>query len=678
MSLAVSIALALTLCVGGWGCVSGCGEDGPLVPFKLKDKGGSGATTTGGPAPEAEPSEGVSYPAQTAGVTVSGHKLSIQGHAFRATLEADLNQDGRRDLLLIVQNERGAPVLASALADAEGLGTIELKSPLAGEGESCVVDSAALSRLSATFALIRMRLACGDVAELPAAAAGQAPAHEAPPAPPEPGEAPPAATPTAPAAPARAIAPQPLDVLVRIDGEPAIVERLHIDEAPPPVDPELQRGTHVTASWSAGDVDADGHVDLTVQLTTTYRDTDPVSVAVHFLDRPSGLALDPSAVEKVWLAIADEAKLARKGQPDRAYLLATRAFWSHRAICREGGHARVELGGERGVPCGPSLAAGRSGSIEAAISARRGQLLSALERIEQLQNASVYALTDNDRERIRYAITERTKPAVWKPGPTVVSGAAPSVRRSAIAFLSEQRLLARSVQGAVAHELATGKEEPASGALADLVIRDPAGKRAISGLATRCDGIHATLVNAAQVVAGVVSGAPIAEPILWPSSHSSAACEKQNIAVDDAPDVQVIDWTRAGIAIAVSGVLWIVPIDDEGVAAPPSWPSAEALASIGAGAVSAGSRTVPVPTTAGLAIADEKGSAQLFAWPAGVTRGSVSDVAVSASGRHAAVLAGGRVFFSDLTEAPPALPPDPSAPPGPNAPPAPPEPGHAP
>jgi hypothetical protein len=92
------------------------------------------------------------------------------------------------------------------------------------------------------------------------------------------------------------------------------------------------------------------------------------------------------------------------------------------------------------------------------------------------------------------------------------------------------------------------------------------------------------------------------------------------------------------------------------------------------------SRTVPVPTTAGLAIATEKGSAQLFAWPEGVARGSVTDVAVSASGKRAAVLAGGRVYVSDLTEAPPPPAPLPGAPApsAPNAPPAPPEPGHAP
>jgi hypothetical protein len=665
VSLRVSIALALGL----W--ASGCGEDGPLVPFKLKGKGAGEATTTGGPAPEAEPTEGTSYPAQTGNVTVRGHKLSVQGHAFRATLEADLNQDGRRDLLVVVQNERGAPVLASALADAEGLGTIELKSVLAGEGESCVVESAALSRLSGTFALIRMRLACGEGIALPAP--DSAPTHEAPPAPPEPGEPPPAAAPSA--IPFVPLTPQPLDVLVRIDGEPSIVERLHIDEAPPAIDPDQHRGTQVAASWSAGDVDADGHTDLTVQLTTTHRDAEPVSVAVHFLDRPSGLALDTTAIEKVWLAISDEAKLARKGQPDRAYTLASRVVWSHQAICRESGNALLELGGERGIPCGASLAAGRSGSIEAAISARRGQLLAAIARIDQLQKTSVYALTENDRERIRYAISERTKPVAWKPGPTVVSGAAPSVRRSAIAFLDEQRLLARSVQGAVSHELATGKEEPASAALADRVIRDPAGKRAISALATRCDGIHVTLVNAAQVVAGVVTGQPLSEPIVWPSAHSTAACEKQNIAFDDAPELQVIDWTRTGIAVAVSGVLWVVPIDGESVAASPLWPSAEALAEIGASSVGAASRSVPVPTASGLAIATERGSAQLFAWPDGVTRSAVSDVAVSASGKHAAVLAGGRVYFADLTELPPPPVQTPSAP---STPPAPPEPGHAP
>jgi len=648
------------------GC-SGCGEDGPHVPFKLQGKGEGGAAATG-PVPDQEPREGSSYPESTESIELQGHKLSVKTHAFRAALEADLNQDGRRDALFVLQDERGVPRLATAIADTEGLGTIEMKSALLGEGESCAVESAALSRLSAAFALIRMRVACGDPAQLPS----QPSAPEAPPAPPEPGE--PIPPPAAEAPPA--LTPEPLDVLIRVESEPSVVETLAIDETQASDAADPAEATHVSASWSAADVDADEHVDLTLKLITQAGGQEPIELAINLLDRPGGLALDASGLEKTWLILADESKQARKGQPDKAFVLAQRVLTSHAALCREAGHALIEVGGERGVPCGASLAAGRSGTIEGAVLARRGQLLGALARSEDLLRTTVYALTENDRERIRYAITERTKAAAWKPGPMVVLGAAPSVRRSAIAYLDESRLLSRGAQGPLAHDLASGAQEPAAAtALADSIIRDPAGKRVLTALSTRCDGVHVSIVNATQVVAGVASGAPVAEPILWPSTLPAEACASGGAVFEDAPELQVLGWTRSGIVLAVMGVLYAVPIDDANVTSAPlplSAVSADVLTELGASSVSAGGKMVLVPTSAGLARVSPEGT-MLIAWPAGITRGAVSDVALSPSGQRVAVLSASRVHFADLNEAV-APPPAPET----GAPPAPPEPTHAP
>lgn len=636
------------------------------MPFKLNGQGASDETTTGGPVPDKEPTAGTRYEAGTEKIELQGHALSVKDHSFRAALEADLNQDGRRDALLVLQDAHGVPRLATALSDVEGLGAIDLKGALTGEAESCVVENVELTRLSATFVLIRMRAACGAPSELPASAE----LPEAPPAPPEPGEPEPAA----PAAEPVMLSPEPIDVLVRVDVEPAIVERMRIDEALATSEP-----VQVTVAWSASDVDNDGHIDLALKLTTQGDAQEPVELAMNLLDRPSGLALDTAAIEKTWLALAEDAKLARKGSPDRAYALAKRVIASHGALCRESGHALIEIDGERGIPCGPSLAAGRAVTIEAAVLARRGQLLSALERAEDIAQGHVYTVTENDRERIRYAIGERTKSVTWRAGPTVVLGAAPAVRRSAIAFLDEHRLLSRGVQGALAHDLTTGTSEPASATLADLVIRDPANKRAITSLATRCDGIHALITNPQQIVAGIATGAVIAEPLLWPSSHSVEACEKTSVSFDDAPELKVLGWTRSGIVIAVAGMLYAVPIDDAsraGPAMPLSALSPEAVAGFGAASVSSSGRMVLVPTAPGLVrVAAE--STMLVAWPGGVTSSAVSDVAISPSGQRVAVLSGGRVQLADLNE--PAAPvPSPTPEVGTTAPPAPLEPTNAP
>lgn len=669
MPLRASVARIIALwvlCISAGGC-NGC-EDRPHVPFKLSKGEGGGAAT--GPVPEAEPLEGTSYPELTSDVELSGHKLSVKAHAFRAALEADINQDGRRDALFVLQDERGVPQLATAIADSDGLGSIELKGSLAGAGESCAVESAALSRLSAAFALIRMRVACGDPAQLPAPAAAPPGTPEAPPAPPEPGE-PPAAQDDG-ALPQ--LTPEPLDVLVRVESDPAIVETLAIDERQASDAADPIEATQVTAAWSAADVDADEHVDLTLKLTTQAGEQAPVELAITLLDRPGGLALDASSLEKTWLALADEAKLARKGQPDKAFVLARRVLTSHAALCREPGRALIEIGGERGVSCGASLAAGRSATIEAAVLAKRGQLLQALARSEELQRTNVYTLTDNDRERVHYAISERTKAAVWKPGPMIVLGAMPSVHRSVIAYLDEGRLLSRGAQGPLAHDLATGAQEPAAAAThADLIVRDPSAKRVLTAVSTRCDGVHGAVSNASQVVAGIITGAPIAEPVLWPSALSAAACASANTPFEDAPELQVLGWTQAGVVLAVMGVLYAVPIDDANVASKPVplAASADVLGQLGASSVGAGGRMVLVPTSAGLARVGSDG-AILIAWPSGVTRGAVSDVAISPSGQRAAILAQGRVHFTDLNEAPPApappMPPPPPAPPEPHAP----------
>jgi hypothetical protein len=301
--------------------------------------------------------------------------------------------------------------------------------------------------------------------------------------------------------------------------------------------------------------------------------------------------------------------------------------------------------------------------------------LQALARSEDLQRASVYALTENDRERMRYAITERTKLAVWKPGPTVVLGAAPSVRRAAISYLGESRLLSRGMQGPISHDLATGMQEPAASTTRDSMIRDPGDKRVLTALSTRCDGVHGSIANASQVVAGVVTGAAIAEPILWPSSLSPQACASASAMFEDAPELHVLGWTRAGVVVAVLGVLYAVPIDDANVSSKPlpiSAVSADVLGELGASSVGAGGRMVLVPTNAGLARVASEGTT-LFGWPPGVTRGQVSDVAISPSGQRVAILAQGRVHFADLNEAPPAPMPvaatdAPPAPPEPNAP----------
>lgn len=458
----------------------GCGDDSPQVPFKLGPQGAALGKAALTPA-QADPAQGESYPVATQRIQLRGHSIALATHTFRAALEADLNADGKRDALLLLQNERGVPVLAVALADAEGLGSVDLKGALVSHAGQCEMPTANVSRLSNELALVRTSIACG-VIPLPSIAA--------PPAPPEPENAAPS-----PAAPANAqsttatgaapAGPLPHDFLVRIDPELPIAERLIVLADTEP------SSASIGVAWSASDLDGDEHTDVTLTLTLTPPDgAQPTEIALPMLDRPGGFARDASQLETAWLALADESKLARKGQPEKAYALAARVRVAHDAVCREHGVARIELSGSRGIECGPSLAAGRASTIELAGLARKGQLREALRLYAAVLDPSVYLLTPNDRERVTFALGEPASAIRFRRGASLTPAAfvqalpaKPPKRNERsidLAFVDEEHVLVDRDGRAQTYDLLSITEDAGSDtplAHATVLALSPSGNR---------------------------------------------------------------------------------------------------------------------------------------------------------------------------------------------------------
>jgi hypothetical protein len=330
-------------------------------------------------------------------------------------------------------------------------------------------------------------------------------------------------------------------------------------------------------------------------------------------------------------------------------------------------------------------------------------LLEAVRRHDEVLDASKYTLTANDRERADYALRERTSAVSWRGGPSAIGVSSLKVRRSAIELVDETRLIVRDAQGANAHDLGSGAIEPAPTAGAEIALRDPSGKLAITALSTSCLGVQASVVNASQVVAGVASGEVVGSPVILPFDPPLEGCSASGVP-RDLRELAVLGWTSAGLIVARDAELLAVKLDAS-LVPQPAMPLASItgdkqalLSALGSSAISNDGRFQLVKTALGLVRVDHvQGGMLLMSWPAGVVPERVSDVAISPSGARVAVLADGRVHWADASApttpntpapvAPPAAPtpaaiapppatpaPAPSPAPPRAAPPAPPEP----
>jgi hypothetical protein len=652
-------ALALHAAAGCWGC-GGC-DDAPAVPFKLSAaRRGSYANPAADPGSGHPPASaagtplrtGPSFAADTRQIELGGRALAISEGAIRAALEVDLDADGAPELLLWMQGADGSPTLAHTRQGERGWALPEPVSDSGSDG-SCVLQAAAIELLDPAYAVARAELDCQQAE--PAAGAPPAPDGTQPAAPGSPVLPPPSPPSPEPAdalpAAARTRREQHLSI-VALERTPRVLERVVL---PVPAD---GKAAHVLGALHGKDLDADGHSDLVLGLTARGGGLPETRVDIELWSRAGGLSIGSREPEATLLALADRARTERKRNPARAGELAQQVLALHAALCREAGGALLRVGAAQGLPCGASLAAGRAASVHAAVLAAQGKLLEAIEVHETLKQPA-FRLTDNDWERAKAALSERAQgdAQAFRAGPSIATPAAPAVRRAAIAFLDEQRLLLRG-EPARSYDLGSGEVAPI-GMPGDTVLRDPSGRLAIAAVQRSCQGYQLSIVAASQIALGVVAGPSAAEPLISAAPPPPGARCPQPLSPEQRRDrggFAVLAWTAQGVVLARGQGLWLLPLDAAGRAAAPASELAPGAPIAGlpphSSELTPDGRYHALLTPLGVAIHDrQQGGARLVALPEG--GGAVTDIAVSPSGRRVAIVRGGRVHVS--------MPPSPQA-----------------
>jgi hypothetical protein len=232
------------------------------------------------------------------------------------------------------------------------------------------------------------------------------------------------------------------------------------------------------------------------------------------------------------------------------------------------------------------------------------------------------------------------------------------VRRAAVAFVDEGHLLLRDAS-ARSYDLQSGTLEP-TGIAAGALITDASGRLAISQVVRSCEGYRLSIVQAAQVVAGVVTGPSVAEP-LFARAEPPPGARCPELSRDQRADdggFHVLEWTSAGVLIARAESLWLLALDGAGAAvgeARALLPSDALPPLLRSGELTADGRFHALLTSLGIAIQDRKaGTTRLLAAPEG--EGVISELALSPSGRTLAVLRGGKLLIGTPRDAPIAVP----------------------
>lgn len=643
------------------GCRGGCGKT--PVPFKR------GASDSQDVAADAPASEGVQFDDATRKVTLAKHEVERDSGSFRAALDWDLNADGADDAIAIATDADNHASFEAWLKPEEDEAPEKRTTIVLSKIDpSCILDSAALSRMTDELVLAKLDVSCAGEVPVPPPAAPPTAAPATAPA----GEAPTVAPAEVPAAPAEAPpAPEPppepgvrthtiRQYVVNANASPRVLLEL---AALPPAD--ASDITPLALTITSQDQDADGHSDVLV-TADIGSDDQKTSVPLVWLNRPSGLARERTEPERSLAALIKEPYQRAARDPVASLPAALGVLAAHRLLCHESGKARIWVDESAGLACGSSSAAGRAAVVQALALAKQEQLLAALEARAQMSSSS-YRVEAADRERVNTALgTIRGQTNyTWERGPDLTPATGPNIRQPALGFASEDQLLLR---GTTPTEFDLRTRAQAPNALAqNIVMTSPSGTVTVVDMVRDCTGRYLRLVPASSIVSGFVTGARGEDIALVSERPVPAGCVG-GVKRPDRSGWTVLGWTATGVLLAQNSDVQLVPIDAEGKSAGPARmlsATEPAPALISAGALSRDGLRHALVTSEGVAIIERgaKPNTTLVRSPASCT-GRVSEVAISPSGARVAMLCAGHVYWAHETPSP-AVAATPSAPPAP-------------
>jgi hypothetical protein len=536
-------------------------------------------------------------------------ELELGGETIRAVAEGDFDSDGDRDVLAVGGGTAArGPCVVLALRDGAALGPpIELAAaPALAPG--CAIESASIRALAGALLAARVEARC--------------PADD------------------------ERVTRLRHAFVISSGQRPRVRERFVLRA-------RERDGREESLELRAEDRDGDGNADVLASLALLAEgEHAPADVTLVFFDRPAGLARDPSEPEARISALAAEARAALRRRPGRARGLAARAIAVWEALCREAPRPRLEVGGQVGLPCGRSSAAGRALSLLVQAAVRSGDPIAAIAAYEALSSAGVQ-VRDAERDAARAALEgmQASSSAVHE-GPIALAPDERPPRLSVLGFLDEERLLVRG-PGARVIRLDEGTEQPAGAGEGALALADPGGRHRVVAVERRCEGtviVVAALDPMADLgdVRRTVLLAPRRAPPGAPCPDLTPALR----ADDDG--WYVLGWAPQGVLAARGTELRLVPLDVEGRAAGPPvviGPREIAPLPVAPGHATSDVRFWAYATPYGIVVVDLGAERRTrFVRPQGWSpaEGTAIDVAVSPSGRRIAWISGGRVRWVDL------------------------------
>jgi len=231
------------------------------------------------------------------------------------------------------------------------------------------------------------------------------------------------------------------------------------------------------SGWSLGldvealDRDGDGVDDPAFSFVLEgggppYEPGERVVAKLRYWDRPAGLSRDRTEPEASfqWIAQVAAARAVKKATAISVAAHVRRLRLLHAAMCAEGGWPWLEIGGERGLKCGPSRGLEEGGAAEIRAAVTLGDLFTASAARERLTLPSV-TKTKKTREDVDKWILGAA-PSVWgitrdiKAIPSTPSKGAPAW--GALAFEKSGSLLVRTNTGVVRVDATTNDESEAN------------------------------------------------------------------------------------------------------------------------------------------------------------------------------------------------------------------------
>jgi hypothetical protein len=634
------LVLSLVTLLSGLGVATfsgcrGCDSKTP-VPFKrvVPDAGVAHDSATAAQVDEGP--EAVVYPDGPHEVMVGKTRISRGEAQIHATLRRDLDGDKQPEVVVLLSVETGEAFLEVQPASG-ALPKSQVALKPAPIGSQCRTSAAKLAALGGELGLATVNFQCEAQTEGSLATgaevkqpdgSSQSPLDLPPPEPRE----------------AFTLTEQ---FVFTLSATPQVQLRLAADfQANEPVSPDLQ----ITSSDLDGDQVADVQVSFPVQSADAPSGAAP-ALTLSWLSRSTGLAREHQQPEANLASWVEQAQGLLAKKPQEAEVLAQQTLALHRLLCRESGGARLWIDDTRGIGCGPSAAAGRALAMTAIANARKQQLLPALDARAQLQK-SAFTLDKRMREQVNQAIGKIRGDTsyTWYAGPVLARGSAPNLHLPALGFRDEQTLLVRWPLAQASGPLGGVMLGDAG---AGVLAIDQSRRFALTDILRGCDGLRVRIVPASQVVGGIVTGAPVSEPLLQPEGGPEViGCTNNSARMrSERGGFELLGMGAQGALFAHGKHLWLLPLAADGTAPSPAReikPGESASALLSPGALTPNYNFMALATSEGVAVIDRtRDSARLIRTPASCAGGVMSDAVVSPDAKKVAMLCSGRIYVAE-------------------------------